>query len=143
MFDKVKIIKGKWSGFTGYVDAPPNSKGIISICFEHEGAAYVVEKNIKDVMFYNIGQYETLFHQIEDLPDFKKRKSLILSWQGQINYCNRKMLKDPKHFESLATAWQEKINRCLAGEPLNQIQGKVKAVKRTPKKQRKKEKRKD
>lgn len=63
--------------------------------------------------------------KIRNLSDYEKRVALIQSWQGQINYCRKKKVKDP-YFELLEQEWQKKIDLCLAGVPLNECQGKVK-----------------
>lgn len=77
------------------------------------------------------------FSTIEHLDDYEKRVNLIKSWNGQINRCQKKGLKDPYYF-SLAEEWQKKIDKCLAGLPLKEVQGKVKVKGKKPmtKKQR-------
>lgn len=77
------------------------------------------------------------FSKIENLPDYEKRINLIKSWQGQVNKCLRKEVKDP-YFGLLAKEWQKKIDGCLEGKPLEEVQGKVKVKGHKPftKKQR-------
>lgn len=75
--------------------------------------------------------------KIKSLSDYEKRVALIQSWQGQIDYCQKKKVKDP-YFELLAQEWQKKIDLCLSGAPLSECQGKVKVKDKKPmtKKQR-------
>lgn len=65
------------------------------------------------------------FSVIEHLSDYEKRVALIKSWNGQVNKCRRKAVKDP-YYDRLADEWQKKIDGCLAGLPLSEVQGKVK-----------------
>lgn len=80
---------------------------------------------------------ENEFKCIAHLPDYDKRVQLIKSWRGQVNKCKRKTVKDP-YYGELALEWQKKVDRALAGEPLNEVQGKVKVKGKKPmtKKQR-------
>lgn len=91
---------------------------------------YNIIKKIKGEAMYN-------YEQIKNLSDYEKRVALIQSWQGQINYCQKKKAKDP-YFEFLAQEWQKKIDLCLAGAPLSECQGEVKVKGKKPmtKKQR-------
>lgn len=84
------------------------------------------------------------FSKIKDRSDYPERLQLIRSWLGQLNFCvckaapraqkridtNRRVKRDQhlclNHWCNLALAWEDKINRCLEGEPLETIKGKVK-----------------
>lgn len=81
---------------------------------------------------------------IEKMDDYPERLQLVKSWLGQWNYLeckaiersqrridtNRRVKRDQhkciEHYENLRDAWMDKIERCLAGEPLDQVKGKVK-----------------
>lgn len=85
--------------------------------------------------------------KIRGLPDENERIGLIKSWLGQRNWCiakaiprserriatHRRVKRDQheliKHYNELAVAWEDKIARCLAGEPLEDIKGKIKIPK--------------
>lgn len=79
-----------------------------------------------------ISEYD--FSKIVDFPDSDKRIQLVKSWLGQRNKCIRKSWTKSKfkseqykkHFVNLAYAWEDKIIRCLNGESLSTVQGKVK-----------------
>lgn len=92
----------------------------------------------------HIEEYEDRLKAIQNLPDYDERLNLIKSWLGQFNFINAKAVpraqrridtnrrvkrdqaKCIEHWENLAKGWEDKIERCLAGEPLDQVKGKVK-----------------
>lgn len=87
---------------------------------------------------------------MRDWPDYEKRLALVKSWLGQLNFVrakaivraqrrldtNRRTKRDQnlaiEHWENLGNAWEEKIDRCLRGDPLDEIMGKLKVATSMP-----------
>lgn len=77
-------------------------------------------------------------NELEQFPDYLKRRSLFLSWLGQADKCIRKGYLQDDYYHSLFWGWIGKAEKLLEGVPIEECKGKVKIKGKKPmtKKQR-------